>query len=348
MQNPRWLLAVPLVTYLISYLYLALYHGKLWLWNTIIHEGGTLTLFQTTFYASHFLGHIPSLTVIALLLASWYKVLVPSKEPFRFNLKWLSIAFAFTVVCFFYSLWQFGKDETLSYLFLSQQSVTRTEPGGSFLLHLPSTLSLVILIPLFIAFTVTIFRRQIAWQTTNLKNVAITASFAVAFAFLITLSSPEAILHALSDPRYLAHSVRELATFPLTFFPIPLALWFASQSSENSSFSLESRRPLLILSALAIPLLLIQIWIPLTVGIGELAQKPTFADAPLPIEYLLASHYFEHVLDTIFFTMVCLAIIPWRGMKAADSSRLNKTIYPSFAVKSEDKLRRPSHNVTSK
>lgn len=320
MQNPRWLLAVPLVTYLISYLYLALYHGKLWIWNTVVHEGGTLTLFQTTFYASHFLGHIPSLTIIAFLLASWFKVLVPSEEPFRVNLKWLFIALSFTVVCFIYSLWQFGKDETLSYLFLSQQSVTRTAPGGSYLLHLPSTLSLVILIPLFIAFTAVIFRRQITWETTHLKSVAATAFVAIAFAILITLNYPAAILHALSDPRYLAHSVRELVTFPLTFFPIPLALWFANQSSESSSISLASRRPLLILLALAIPLLLIQIWIPLTVGIGELAQKPTFAESPLPIEYLLASHYFEHVLDTIFFTMVCLAIIPWRGMKVADSS----------------------------
>jgi len=320
MQNPRWLLAVPLVTYLISYLYLAFYHGKLWLWNTIVHEGGTLTLFQTTFYASHFLGHIPSLTIIAFFLASWYKVLVPSKELFRFNLKWLFIALPFSVVCFFYSLWQFGKDETLSYLFLSQQSVIRTEPGGSYLLHLPSTLSLVILIPLFIAFTLVIFRRKVFWQTTHLKSVAITAFIAVAFALLFTLSSPATILHALTDPRYLAHSVRELVTFPLTFFPIPLAFWFAKHSSDRSSFPLAARRPLLILFALAIPLLLVQIWIPLTVGIGELAQKPNFADTPLPIKYLLASHYFEHVLDTIFFTMVCLAIIPWRGMKVTNSS----------------------------
>ena len=323
MQNPLWLLSVPLATYVASYIYLALFHGKFWLWNTVVHEGGTLTLFQTTFYTSHFLGHILSLTIIAFLLASWYKVLTPHKKKYRISLKWLSAALAFAFACFLYSLWQFGQKETLSYLLLSQQSVTRTELGGSYLLHLPSTLSLVILTPLFIALFAYIFRRQIYWQTTHLKSIAVTTLFALVFAFLIVQSSPTAILHALTDPRYLAHSVRELATFPLTFFPLPLALWLASQSTAKRSLSLTPRRPLLILTALALPLLLIQIWVPLSIGISDLAQKPSFSEAPLSIGYLLASHYFEHVLDSIFFTFLCLAIIPLRGIKVTNSSPHN-------------------------
>ncbi len=323
MQNPLLLLSVPLATYVASYIYLALFHGKFWLWDTVVHEGGTLTLLQTTFYASHFLGHIPSLTIIAFLFASWYKVLTPIEGPFRFSLKWLSAALAFVVSCLFYSLWQFGKEETLAYLFLNRQSVTRAEPGGSYLLHLPSTLSLVVLIPLFIALIAYIFRRQVAWQATHLKSIAITTVITVAFALLITLNSTTLILHSLIDPRYLAHSVRELATFPLTFFPIPLALWLASQSPAKRSLSLTPRRPLLILTALALPLLLIQIWVPLSIGISDLAQKPSFSEGPLSISYLLASHYFEHVLDSIFFIFLCLAIIPLRGIKVTNSSPHN-------------------------
>lgn len=323
MQSPLWLLSVPLATYVASYMYLALFHSKFWLWNTVVHEGGTLTLFQTTFYASHFLGHIPSLTIIAFLLASWYKVLTPHEKRYRISMKWLSVAFAFTVFCFIYSLWQFGQQETLSYLLLNQQSVTRSELGGSYLLHLPSTLTLVILTPLFLAFFAYIFRRQIYWQTTHLKSITVTTLFALTFAFLITLGSPTAILHALTDPRYLAHSVREVATFPLTFFPLPIALWLASQSPAKRSLSLTPRRPLLILTALALPLLLIQIWVPLSIGISDLAQKPSFSEGPLSISYLLASHYFEHVLDSMFFTFLCLAIIPLRGIKVTNSSPHN-------------------------
>ena len=44
-------------------------------------------------------------------------------------------------------------------------------------------------------------------------------------------------------------------------------------------------------------------------GIGELAQKPPFArTGALGVPYLLASHNFEHVLDTIYFTLVTLLL----------------------------------------
>ena len=45
-------------------------------------------------------------------------------------------------------------------------------------------------------------------------------------------------------------------------------------------------------------------------GVGNLAQERAFArGGPLGIPYLLASRYFEHFLDTIFFVFfffVCL------------------------------------------
>jgi hypothetical protein len=47
--------------------------------------------------------------------------------------------------------------------------------------------------------------------------------------------------------------------------------------------------------------------LPLSVGIGSLAQKPFFAKkCELGIPYLLASHYFEHFPDTIYFTLLSL------------------------------------------
>ena len=39
-------------------------------------------------------------------------------------------------------------------------------------------------------------------------------------------------------------------------------------------------------------------------GVGTLAQKPEFAKGgELSVIYLLASHFFEHFLDTIFFAL---------------------------------------------
>ncbi len=320
MRNPRWLFAVPAATYLFSYLYLAIYHGKLWLWNTVVHEGGTLTLFQTVFYTSHFLGHIPSLIVIAFLFTGWFKLLSPTPHDRPYSRNTLLAAIAFVVLCFALSLWLFGKEETLAYALLSKQSVTRSEPGGSFLLHFPSTLSLVVLIPICIFFVSLLFRRALTWQSAQLKNIAIIVSNAVVFAIVVTFDTPYSILHALSDPRYLAHSIRELATFPLTFFPIPLALWLSAQSVSNSEITPSLRRPIFLLSVIAIPVLLVQVWVPLGTGLASLAQKPAFATADLSIAYLLTSHYFEHVLDTVFFSLLCFTIIPLRGIKVAYSS----------------------------
>ena len=70
--NLRILIIMPIVTYVISYLYLAYYHGKILVFNTIVHEGGTYTLLQDIFYASHFLGHIPVHTMIAFLFIGSY------------------------------------------------------------------------------------------------------------------------------------------------------------------------------------------------------------------------------------------------------------------------------------
>ena len=52
-----------------------------------------------------------------------------------------------------------------------------------------------------------------------------------------------------------------------------------------------------------------QTHLPLRAGIGNLAQKSSFAvEGRLGVPYLLASHYFEHFLDTIYFTLLCLIL----------------------------------------
>lgn len=311
-SNSLWLLCLPLATYVTSYLYLAWYHGSPWLWNTIVHESGALTLLQTVFYASHFAGHIPSLTVIAILFCAWFSVLTPNAAQRTLSLRWLLSSVGFALVCLLFSFSYFGFDETLAYLTLQKQSEVRSEPGGSYLLHLPSTLSLVILIPLYISAVLLLFRRPLIWNSRRLRPILITTAAAVLFAWLLT-SSLDQLLHSLEDPRYLAHSVRELATFPLVFFPLPLALWLAGTQPETSRRSQNLPKGIAVLLLAALPLLTVQVLIPLQAGIDNLAQQPDFARDGLSINYLLASHYFEHVLDTIFFTLLCFAIIPPRG-----------------------------------
>ena len=106
-MNERLLIAIPLCTYLVSYLYLAYYHGKVWLFNTTVHEGGTYTLLQTMFYVSHFLGHIPVYTILAFLFTGTYLCLTGSYRrewPRKQTCLTLLILVIFLVVSFALSL----------------------------------------------------------------------------------------------------------------------------------------------------------------------------------------------------------------------------------------------------
>ena len=105
-----------------------------------------------------------------------------------------------------------------------------------------------------------------------------------------------------NDPRYLAHSAREIATFTLTYFPPVLAFIFWHKKEESTQVSTSAKLTIACLSLITFCMLAWQTYLPLYVGVGKLAQQPDFAQgSPLPIPYLLASHYFEHFLDSIFF-----------------------------------------------
>ncbi len=60
------LLAPPTAYLAISYGYLAAWHGDLWLWNTVVHENGRLTLLGSLFYFDHFVALVPMVTLFAL------------------------------------------------------------------------------------------------------------------------------------------------------------------------------------------------------------------------------------------------------------------------------------------
>jgi hypothetical protein len=45
----------------------------------------------------------------------------------------------------------------------------------------------------------------------------------------------------------------------------------------------------------------------ISAGISDTAQKPSFAHGQgLSIAYLLSAHYFEHVLDSIYFLLLAI------------------------------------------
>ncbi len=311
----RFLISAPLLTYAASYLYLVFYHGKAILFDEVVHEGGTYSLLQSTFYASHFLGHIPVHVVLAFFFTGCYLCLSSNylaRWP-KGKMQILSAAFVlFLIVSAVLSVTFFGFEDTLSFVAQKKQAVGIYREGGAWNLHLPSTILLFALIPVYIYFIKRICGRSVQSSMSGVFYIAVSCFLFISFTLLSNRHNIlETLCPILTDARYLAHGVRELLTFPVTYFPIPL-YFFLRGEKESGIYSSMNKK--LILSIACLSLIFIagffyEASIPLSKGIGNLAQKPAFAKGgKLGIPYLLAAHYFEHFLDTIFFTLLCLLL----------------------------------------
>lgn len=149
----KYLVLLPVVVYVASYIYLAVYHGKFNILNTVIHEGGLYTFIETTLYASHFIGHIPVHTVLAFYFVGVFSYLSKVGQvqgSTRKVLILLLVLIIFLCISFLISIRWFGTDDTLSYIMQQKQSVVRMGEGGSWNLHLPSLMMQFLLIPVYI------------------------------------------------------------------------------------------------------------------------------------------------------------------------------------------------------
>lgn len=326
MLSPYLLLSIPAFTYLLSYIYLSLYHRQLFLFNTVIHEGGSYTLLQTIFYSSHFLGHIPVHTVLALVFVGVYLSLGSPAVKSNAVKKMLIISlllFIFIASAFYLSYKEFGYEDTWSFLAQKKQSVNNYEDGGSWNLHLPSTMIFFVFIPVYIFFIKSVFKRYMFITGRGCFYIASGLVSLFIFTYIINKDIVEVFHKVWSDPRYIAHSVREVATFPVTYFPIPLSIMLLyEKSSRLKQADIPAGLNYFIgtLAAVFCLAMLYQVYIPLTVGIGALAQKPAFAvGGKLSVPYLLASHYFEHFLDTVYFSLLCLLLYFAAGDRGIDN-----------------------------
>ena len=309
----NYLVLLPVLVYVASYIHLAVYHGKFSILNTVIHEGGLYTFIETTLYASHFIGHIPVHTVLAFYFVGVFLYLSKVDQVQKSNQKGLIlllILVIFLFISFLISIRWFGMDDTLSYIMQQKQSVVRMGEGGSWNLHLPSTMMQFLLIPVYIYVILLFFESPISVNKKGFRFISISLLLCVLVTYLVNNDLFRAIAHVWTEPRYLAHSVRELATFPLTYYPIPLYIML--KYGEDLNITLRFDRVAKTMALIAILFLILfayQSVIPLQKGIGELAQKPSFAKGgELSVAYLLSSHYFEHFLDSVYFSLFCLIL----------------------------------------
>ena len=310
-EDLRILIAVPVFTYIISYLYLAYYHKKFFIFSTIVHEGGIYTFLQTMFYASHFLGHVPVLVTLSFLFAGSY-ICLSKLDKKRPKIKILLIALILLLsFSFILSIYVFGIEDTSRFISQEKQGVNIYEEGGSWNLHLPSLVLLFFFVPVYIYLIKKIFNRAIYNNKDGFFYIFIALFLFLIFVFLFN-SNPLANLTAIwKNPRYLAHSVRELLTFPLTYFPIPLYFFLKKEKipDKKADEKGHSKYTMVLLSLIFLIGFSYQSYVSLSAGINNIAQKPAFTkENGLGIPYLLASHYFEHFLDTVFFALLCMLL----------------------------------------
>ena len=303
-RKPWLLLLVPLLTYIFSYVYLAIYHGQLNIFNTIVHESGQYTLLETTFFASHFLGHILTHTIIALFFVGVYLKLTGSFK--KYSKKATSLLLLALIIflgaSFLLSIKVFGYQDTIASILQMKQRVDLFVEGGYWNLHLPSLILLIFLIPVYIYVVKLIFKRKVKPNKKGTANMIRATILAIIITVLLNDNVIQSLVEMWQDPRYLAHSVRELATFPLTYFPIPLYFFLKDERPSPTKFNKKPLKTMAVLLLIFLALFSYQVYESLQTGISNMAQQD------LPITYLLSSHYFEHFLDTIFFTLVCLIL----------------------------------------
>jgi len=315
LPKPIILLFIPIGVYILSYVYLAFYHGHIWIFDTIVHESGQHTLLKTILYASHFLGHIPVHTVLALFFTGIFLSLSqPCHNPvsLRINLVLCVGLSLFLALCIFISIHLWGQQDTINFIAQQKQSEVIYGQGGSWNLHLPSTMLQFLLIPVYIYAAKLLFRQNIIVNHTGIVYMLLSLFFFFIFSYINNPQLMANMKNVWQNPRYLAHSIRELMTFSATYYPIPLFFMLRhhqkySGRTEGGHQKQNQKFLMIFLGAAFLILVAYQAYVPLTKGIGTLAQKPSFAKSgQLTITYLLASHFFEHFLDTIYFSLVCI------------------------------------------
>jgi hypothetical protein len=331
--DPKYLLLIPVGVYLVSYVYLALYHQQWNLWPVVVHESGRYTLLETTFYASHFIGHIPVLLTVALLMAGSWLAMTPEGSP-GMSCGQTAVAGVLLAVVLgvsaVISVAHFGAEDTFSFILQRKQQPDLYVEGGSWNLHLPSTMLQFLLVPVAVWMARLLFDRPVEWSRRGIPWLAAAAIVAVAITWWANVSPLAAVDGVWRDPRYLAHAVRELATFPLTYYPLPLAVLLGLEGPVRRAEPSPTGRldkTMTAAGGLFLVGFVYQVMVSLINDVGSLAQKPEFAEGgELSIAYLLASHYFEHFLDTLFFVLLTIILVAgaevwWRRRKAEGGRR---------------------------
>ena len=301
------LLALPVTYFAISYCYLAWWHNEIFLWNTLIHENGRLTLSGSMFYFDHFIACVPMIVLFALFTAGGF---VMAGHPFvaidksrsSFAAATLLSVAAFLILgAFAASIYTVGRQRTIDYALQRIERDGVMSTGGNWnqlqLSNIPIALGAISVSGTLIMFAPGAGAKQDSGLITGGRIcIAVAATLMIGISAL-TFPGWQAFL----NPRWMAHSIRELATYPLTGIPIALIGILLVERYLSGLKTLRIKAGALSLILIGIGLVIVAgqlLWLT-NVDVLAMAQKPSFSADGLSVPYLLTSHVFEHFLDFV-------------------------------------------------
>ncbi len=310
------LLGLPMLYLAVSYGYLVRWHRKAWLLRTIIHENGRLTLLGSVFYFDHFVACVPMVTVFALCTAGG--VAVTAQVPAHVDvagarlaaLLLLGAATMLIVAAFIAAVLTVGWQRTIDYTLQRIERDGVLSKGGNWnqlqLSNVPIAVGTI-----GAASTLRWLGAEVgASGDASLFGSGI-ACIAAGIALLVGLG----VLcwcswEAFRNPRWLAHSMREVATFPLTGIPIALASIVLTVHAlfGVGTWSVQPSWLALLLVGVAGGIVALEFAAVRDVDVLAIAQKPSFANEGMSIPYLLAAHVFEHLLDFVLLALMAAGL----------------------------------------
>ncbi|MHA7776943.1 hypothetical protein [Roseibium sp. M-1] len=291
-------IGIPAVIFLVSLVVLADMHGGS-LFRVPIHEAGELTLFQTLFYFDHAARELPIDVILAIAIGASAATVFPCRDGSKPQFLW--VAAAATCALIMVGTWITAGNDGIVQAF--DQSGTRpgAEPviGAHWYYHFLSRSALLLsVVGVGLAFS----GREIQARSRGRTwIIGVTAVYAV-ISILFGLLQPHLIVAAFTDPVFLGHQARELATHALTSVPLGI---FACAVLANPQGIYPPRSPAVwggvALVGLAVALGLYVVAGAWLMGAGELGQSDD-------MRILIFPHFLEHALGYLCFLTLAPAV----------------------------------------
>lgn len=288
----------------LAWIWLALDHGTVRLWNVVVHESGDHTLGDTVLHFGHFLREVPMLIAIALFVIAAFGAPRPGGSGSQGERRMLAIgasavgtAAVLVGLALFVVARNRGFDDALRDLVQFRTRDDLAAYGSHWRFHLLSTIWLGVTASL----AVRAWARRAGGpapadpQGSRALRIAAWAWFIGLTVIFVPTAEP------FVDPRFIGHQAREILTHGLVTLPLALGTFSIVWRDERPD------RPTPATTAIPLVAVAVFVLIPLYLAVATvIMDSMSTAQADLGLSAMVAAHFLEHTLDYLFVVLACV------------------------------------------